>query len=303
MTSDAKIGLLLGLIFIFVIAFVINGLPHFRKNTNNNELTTNMNNFENNSLGIGTKERKAQEAINWNQLLEETSSRKTGELSDGQQDVRSTTTLHGDVSLAKEPNEGFTENQAQTDQGLSSSNFAVEETDVKKPETAQPPAWPKTYTVADGDSLADIAIKFYGSREGNKSININRIFETNRKILKTASEIFIGQKLTIPAPSSLTSGKENKNSVFSSNMFEKVESVGQSRQGRALTDRKYISTDAQLAKQGKFYTVREGDSLWKIAAEQLGNGNRYTEISKLNSDILSNEDSLIVGMRLKIPAR
>ena len=27
MTSDAKIGLLLGLVFIFVIAFVINGLP------------------------------------------------------------------------------------------------------------------------------------------------------------------------------------------------------------------------------------------------------------------------------------
>ena len=30
MTSDAKIGLLLGLIFIFVIAFVINGLPSLR---------------------------------------------------------------------------------------------------------------------------------------------------------------------------------------------------------------------------------------------------------------------------------
>ena len=30
MTSDAKIGLLLGLVFIFVIAFVINGLPSLR---------------------------------------------------------------------------------------------------------------------------------------------------------------------------------------------------------------------------------------------------------------------------------
>ena len=31
MTSDAKIGLLLGLVFIFIIAFVINGLPRFRR--------------------------------------------------------------------------------------------------------------------------------------------------------------------------------------------------------------------------------------------------------------------------------
>ena len=30
MTSDAKIGLLLGLVFIFVIAFIINGLPNLR---------------------------------------------------------------------------------------------------------------------------------------------------------------------------------------------------------------------------------------------------------------------------------
>ena len=33
MTSDAKIGLLLGLVFIFVIAFVINGLPSLRPPT------------------------------------------------------------------------------------------------------------------------------------------------------------------------------------------------------------------------------------------------------------------------------
>ena len=37
MTSDAKIGLLLGLVFIFIIAFVINGLPRFRNATDSNE--------------------------------------------------------------------------------------------------------------------------------------------------------------------------------------------------------------------------------------------------------------------------
>ncbi|HUU19257.1 MAG TPA: hypothetical protein VMW72_19055 [Sedimentisphaerales bacterium] len=49
MTSDAKVGLLLGLVFIFTIAFIINGLPKFINgsdsnaiNQHNNELRTKL---------------------------------------------------------------------------------------------------------------------------------------------------------------------------------------------------------------------------------------------------------------------
>jgi nucleoid-associated protein YgaU len=48
------------------------------------------------------------------------------------------------------------------------------------------------------------------------------------------------------------------------------------------------------------YTVQEGDTLWKIATNFLGNGNRYTEIMSLND--LQNGD-LIVGQSLRIPAK
>jgi len=37
MTSDAKIGLLLGLVFIFIIAFIIKGLPQFRNGSDSRE--------------------------------------------------------------------------------------------------------------------------------------------------------------------------------------------------------------------------------------------------------------------------
>ena len=37
MTADAKIGLLLGLVFIVIIAFLINGLPNFFKSEETNE--------------------------------------------------------------------------------------------------------------------------------------------------------------------------------------------------------------------------------------------------------------------------
>jgi nucleoid-associated protein YgaU len=51
------------------------------------------------------------------------------------------------------------------------------------------------------------------------------------------------------------------------------------------------------------YVVQSGDSLWKIAAKQLGNGGRYEEIAELNSDVLSSDDNLTVGMHLKLPTR
>ena len=63
MTSDAKIGLLLGLVFIFLIAFVINGLPNFREDKNNNQLTAAMVDSQNNPPGIGSKERKVSREV------------------------------------------------------------------------------------------------------------------------------------------------------------------------------------------------------------------------------------------------
>ena len=48
----------------------------------------------------------------------------------------------------------------------------------------------------------------------------------------------------------------------------------------------------------KTYTVQRGDSLWKIAAEQLGAGYRYSEIKKLNG---LTSDVIKPGQVLKLP--
>ncbi|MHC4195622.1 MAG: hypothetical protein ACYSQZ_06730 [Planctomycetota bacterium] len=53
MTTDAKVGLLLGLVFIFIIAFVIKGLPNLHSSKDSNELTTTMVNSQNSTTGIG----------------------------------------------------------------------------------------------------------------------------------------------------------------------------------------------------------------------------------------------------------
>jgi len=163
MTSDAKIGLLLGLVFIFMIAFLINGLPSFRKGANNNDLTTNMVGLRNNPPGIGTRER---EVINRRESVE------------------------------KQPSQ-----------------------------VATPPA-----------SKPDVRFK---------------------------TEL----------PKSLSMVKETKKSVVIKPALPKI------------------------------CVVVEGDSLWQIAAEQLGDGSRYSEIARMNADILDDEDRLVIGMRLRMPAR
>lgn len=50
------------------------------------------------------------------------------------------------------------------------------------------------------------------------------------------------------------------------------------------------------------YTVQKGDSLWSIAQKNLGDGNKWTEIYKLNSDVIGqNPDLIFSGTELKLP--
>lgn len=49
------------------------------------------------------------------------------------------------------------------------------------------------------------------------------------------------------------------------------------------------------------YTVRFGDSLWKIAQTQLGAGARWKEIFDLNTDVLTDPAKVTPGMSLRIP--
>ncbi len=289
MTSDAKIGLLLGLVFIFIIAFVINGLPNFRNNTDNNELPTNMTSFDDKSLGIGTKERKVQEAINWMELLEKQPFGEAQTPSQDKQGIRSVTPLPKSTLMLKEP---YETPDIQPETAIVSPSSINTEEENKKPKPGKS-AWPKIYVVKEGDNLATIAVKSYGPEQGNKRINVNRIFEANRKLLRSPDEIYVGQKLIIPSPSNLTLDKDKTDGVLPSTLFEKVKSIG----------RKHLSLGGRGAEQSRLYVVQEGDSLWKIAAKQLGNGSCYTEIKKLNANILDNEDNLTVGMRLRMPAR
>lgn len=51
----------------------------------------------------------------------------------------------------------------------------------------------------------------------------------------------------------------------------------------------------------KTYTVKSGDSLWHIAAEQLGSGLKWKEVYEANKDVIKDPNLIYVGQKLVIP--
>ena len=188
MSSDAKIGLLLGLGFIFIIAFVINGLPSFRKDASSNELTVRMVSLQNSPAALAARERRAGEVFN--QIRPKQHSARVQSRPGANRDIRFEAALPGSTSSK----------------------------------------------------------------------------ETGRDIEVTSA-------------------------VAEENRGRRVESIGE----------RHFSAAGAGTGQSERYVVRQGDSLWRIAAQQLGDGSRYREIAELNAYILEDEDFLSVGMCLKLP--
>jgi LysM repeat protein len=137
---------------------------------------------------------------------------------------------------------------------------------VTPPEATTPASATRSYVVKKGDSLWKIAKL--------ESISVGELSRAN-KLTKT-STLKIGQKLTIPA------GKSEVPTVATASVAP-------------------ISTDASTAATpatdsvGANYTVKSGDSLWKIARQQSVTVASIKQANNLSSD------SLKVGQKLRIP--
>ena len=285
MTSDAKIGLILGLVFIFIIAFVINGLPNFWQKAETSELTTNMVLSRNKQLGIGNQGRKVSlEIIEPAKFV--------------QPEEKMVPQIRYKRRLPQTDVIGRFEKAIETKEKQSKPSETIKPVVVKgavrKPagkDLSNKKALSRFHIVAEGESLTSIARNFYGIQKGSKQRSISRIFQANRKVLKSPDRIYVGQKLVIP---SLTEPARSKTKgLTSGSIFKKVKSIDKGR----------ISADKRKISQAKWYVVQENDSLWRIAEQHLGSGERYLEIVELNAKTLDDEDNLAVGMRLRMPAR
>ena len=188
MTSNAKIGLLIGLTIIFLIVFVINGMSGFDNTRDKVDIPV----VFINPPGIRPNIRPE------------------------------------DFPSGQVPDQQHTEETQPVDKGhlqvtLPKTTPPDDTNDYTEPAEQ---AWPKVYIVCQGDNLAGIAKKFYGPEEGNRRVNVQRIFEANRESLESADKIYPGQKLVIPSLQAFVQDKNGMDGIFPESMFEKVESIG-----------------------------------------------------------------------------
>jgi len=267
MASEAKIGLLLGLVIIFVIAFVLNELPRFGEVADSKPSGGSAADRE---PGIGAL---ARDHIDTNRTAEPTGRETDTPPSDP--DHEQSEIVHAPLPAAPPAAPEPATYEAPAVEAVRQTLSAV------------------YYTVAEGDNLADIAKKFYGAIDGNRKMNVLRIFEANRQSLESPHEILVGQRLVIPPLRASEPDEVEIAGIFTSSMFEKVKSIGM----------RHLSADSRKPEKSRRYVVRQGDNLWRVAAAQLGDASRYREISRLNAGNLKDEDRLTVGMHLNLPAQ
>jgi len=184
-TSDAKIGLLLGLVFIVVIAFLINGLPNFfHPKSSDDGLTTTISQLNSGTMGLKEQAIKVVAVVNHISEPPDTRQEPIVPAEENYQDVRFTT------------------------------SFAAKEKVKIEPKMRNIPPQPSTYVVTPGDNLGVIAIKVYGQQRGNKKTAVDTIYHANRQTLSSPDEVLVGQKLNIPSLSAVSVQKDTKQNVF-----------------------------------------------------------------------------------------
>lgn len=130
------------------------------------------------------------------------------------------------------------------------------------------------YTVGRGDTLAILAEVHYGSQ------TYAAFLARANPQIENPNKLTVGTKLSIPPlPASMV--REAKLS------------------GRSEEPNK---SPAALKSEAGMYVVREGDSLYRIAEQLLGEASRWPEIHAQNRAVIGDDPTqLKVGQRLRIP--
>jgi len=286
MTADAKIGLLLALVFIVGITFVINGLPDFLNKTKDQPDTIGyINHYKQQAPALVGQSRNIAATLSKPVVTVVTQPASAEPNAQPQS-----------TQVAFQPVMPAAQEAVDTTVVASEPNKTQVIAAVKSEEKTQTVKPLAVYEVRTGDSLAKLALKFYGQKEGSKLASIDRIFNANKDKLSSIESIQVGQKLIIPAVESKT------DELVKTGMFEKVKEPAASKDSKQSA--KEAKTQKEQPKeQFRIYTIKDSDSLWQIAVKQLGDGNRYKEIIKLNKNVLNDGNSLVVGTKIKLPAK
>jgi peptidoglycan-associated lipoprotein len=78
------------------------------------------------------------------------------------------------------------------------------------------------------------------------------------------------------------------------------EGVKEVEEGKYVEEREE-TVESEVKVSTKEYTIKKGDSLWKIAEKELGSGHRWKYLYELNKDKIKNHSKLKPGQKIIIP--
>jgi nucleoid-associated protein YgaU len=307
MTKEAKVGLLLGLLFIIGIAVVLRGMHRNGQAALEKELIAG-------ELSTSDKGDPLSEAVNLS-AVKELSDSASAESAPAES-VAITVPPAEPLAKEAEPTPTPVSQPGSTQANASGERYSHELPGAGASQPFVPPSGAieraalntmtvqaktegavsaagqlahaepgRVYEVKSGDDLTQVAVNVYGQKQGKQWSNIKRIYEANRSVLPTMDSLKIGQKLTIPPlPAEAASPRAETPAAASAKSAQSAPAAS-----------------SRSAEKTTGYVVKEGDSLWKISKEKLGSGNRYKEILKLNG--IHDDSNLKTGMTLKLPSK
>ncbi|MEO6434888.1 MAG: LysM peptidoglycan-binding domain-containing protein [Tepidisphaeraceae bacterium] len=154
------------------------------------------------------------------------------------------------------------------------------------------PAGAKQYKAETGDSVSRIALKQMG---GDTKANRAALIAANPSLQQNANMVILGRTYVIPATAgtSVFIGATPAPAPIASNAITTPPPAPA------------VTGDAPIAAPTPqyFYTVKAGDSLTRIAVEQLGSASGVPAIMDLNKDLLKGRDIIRPNMKLRLPAK
>jgi nucleoid-associated protein YgaU len=273
MTADAKVGLLLGLFFIVVIAFLVNGLPNFIHEENPSPPDAAIITPTGPDMPL---DNRVSEAVH---RLYPPHQQPRAESPVQEVVLETPLAIPAHVEIA----EVVLPPQAPT---------LIKESDVPAVNpVVKTPVPVRTHVVKSGETLAVVAQTYYGKDQGNRLAVIQKLYQANTSVLKSPDRVCVGDKLVIPSLDAL---------LGAPHQVVRAPDPSQTLLGKFSTVLERVGNDN--SKSVSEYVVQEGDSLWAIAKDKLGDGNRYTDILRLNKDTLKSADDVTAGIRLKLPS-
>lgn len=148
--------------------------------------------------------------------------------------------------------------------------------------TAAPQA-PKaiSHKALPGDTVSKMARKYYGS---DSKANRDLIISANKVLKGDPTKVEVGRVYLIPA-------KASPAPIAAAATTQPIAPLV-----AATTP---LATPAAATE--RYYTVKQGDNLWKIAKEQCKDINAVDQIKKINRDVLKNGIDLKIGTKLRLP--